>query len=254
MNDGEIKEKKKKGFSIAPFLLLIIGLLGYYVYTTTTAHKEQIISLENNCSPVNSSESIELDLNSTIVQDLYKRVKTNIREDVAQPQFNDNMKLYLAYRQILETDKYDSNCNLFTAVTMEPFVCEETTNDKPKAFKEELLKVELKKLFGENSNIPLANIKLGNSCLGGYAYIPERGEFVEGKCSAHSSTEFSVDKNLTKATSTRNTVVLTEEVKYHENEKMYLPDSLKSGYYHYTFKLDVNYNYVLISKTYESKH
>ena len=34
-----------------------------------------------------------------------KKVATNIREDIAQPEFNDNMRLYLAYRQILETEK-----------------------------------------------------------------------------------------------------------------------------------------------------
>ena len=49
------------------------------------------------------------------------------------------MKLYLAYRQILETEKYDSNCNLFSQTSMEPYTCEVSTLFVPKAFKEETL-------------------------------------------------------------------------------------------------------------------
>ena len=33
-----------------------------------------------------------------------------------------------------------------------------------------------------------------------------------------------------------------------------LPESLKSGNYFYTFRLDMNYNYVLVSKVYEDKY
>ena len=45
-----------------------------------------------------------------------------------------------------------------------------------------------------------------------------------------------------------------EDVKYIESEKLKLPDYLKSGTYYYTFRLDMNYNYVLINRTYESKY
>ena len=38
-----------------------------------------------------------------------------------------------------------------------------------------------------------------------------------------------------------------------ESEKMPLPDYLKSGTYYYTFRLDMNYNYILVSKEIEQK-
>ena len=136
--------------------------------------------------------------------------------------------------------------------TMEPYTCGQGFT--PKAFKVEDLEHEIKVLFGEETNIPLANVKLQNNCIGGYAYIPERGEFVEGKCDVNTATSFKADKKLKEAWTNRNTVTLVEEVKYIESEKMELPDYLKSGTYYYTFRLDMNYNYVLISKTYESKY
>ena len=40
----------------------------------------------------------------------------------------------------------------------------------------------IKKLYGENTSIPFTNIQLGNTCIGGYQYIPSRGEFVQGLC------------------------------------------------------------------------
>ena len=164
------------------------------------------------------------------------------------------MQIYLAYRQILEKDKYDSNCNLFSATAMEPYVCVESTNFIPKAFKEETLRQEIKILFGENTNISLQNIQLGSSCIAGYQYIPDRGEFVQGYCNQQSATSYKVTKTLKEAKSTGATIVLTEEVKYHGNEKMALPDFLKSGIYKYTFRLDMNYNYVFVDKIYEERY
>ena len=233
---------------------IIIGLIIYIVYMTKS-YQNQINQLDYNCTPItNSKKEIELDLNSTLVKDLYKKVATNIREDLAQPEFNDNMRLYLAYRQITEIDKVDSNCKGFSVTSMEPYTCEESTNFMPKAFSEEALKLEIKKLYGEKANIPMANIQLGTSCIVGYQYIPDRQEFVQGICNQQQATSYKVDKVLKKAISTKNTIILTEDVQYHANEKLSLPESLKNGTYYYTFRLDMNYNYVLVSKTYESKY
>lgn len=251
----ENKTKNKKKISLAPIFLLIIIGLAVYIFYSSNNYKNQIENLNYNCTPITASkEEVKLDLDSTIVKNLYSKVATTIREDLAQPEFNDNMRLYLAYRQILETEKYDSNCNLFDKLKMEPYTCEVTPNFRPKAFKEETLLQKIKEMYGENSRIELANIKLGTACIGGYQYIPERGEFVQGLCTQQTATSYKVTKTLKEATSTRTTIILTEEVKYRENEKMPLPEYLKSGLYYYTFRLDMNYNYVLVSKTYQSKY
>lgn len=245
---------KKKKSAVPLLLIIILGLIVYAAYSTKT-FTTRIENLSYNCTPITSSkEDMELDLNSTIVQDLYSKVATNIREDLAQPDFNDNMKLYLAYRQISDEDKYDSNCNLFDKISMEPYTCEESTRFKPRAFKQEKLVLELKKLFGEKNNIQLTNVRLGtNSCIGGYQYIPQRGEFVEGLCESKNATSYKATKKLIKATSNRNTIILTEEVYYTVDDSGELPPKLKNGYYYYTFRLDMNYNYIFISKTYQSK-
>ena len=246
-------ETKKKG-SIIPLLLLIIVGLGFYSYYITKSKNETIKQISYNCTPIASQKEKELNINSTLVQDLYNKVSTTIREDYANPYLNEEMKLYLAYRQITEKEKYDSNCNLFDTTSMEPYTCSETATFKPKAFKEEDLVREYKKLFGENTYFKLNNIQLGNTCIVGYQYIGERGEFVEGYCNKKTATSYKVDKEITRATTTGNTIVITEDVKYKANEQMDLPDYLKSGTYRYTFRLDMNYNYILISKTYESKY
>lgn len=247
-----VPTKKSK---IAPFLLLIIILLGSYIVYSTKQHREQIDALNYNCTPITASkEEQKLDINSTIVKSLYQKVYTTIYEDLAQPEFNDEMRLYLAYRQITETEKYDSNCNLFSKTSMEPYLCENITNFRPKAFKEETLQQAIKELYGENTTIPFKNIQLRRTCVVGYQYIPARGEFVEGYCAQKEATSYKVTKTLEEAISTKTTIILKEEVKYHENEQLELPSSLKSGYYYYTFRLDMNYNYVLIDKSYESKY
>lgn len=256
LSDAEGKKKNgSKNINWIPILLVIILGLGAYTVFSYKSHKDKIENLMYNCTPITASkEGVKLDLGSTLVKDLYSKVATTIREDLAQPEFNDNMRLYLAYRQILETDKYDSNCNLFDTLAMEPYTCEVSTNFRPKAFKEETLTQAIKKLYGESTSIPFENIRLGSACIGGYQYIAARGEFVQGMCNQQTATSYKATKILKEATSTRNMIILTEEVKYHENEGMSLPDYLKSGMYYYTFRLDMNYNYVLVSKTYESKY
>ena len=159
------------------------------------------------------------------------------------------MKLYLAYRQIPNNKIYDSNCNLFNNTAMNSYICEENLEFSPKAFKEETLQLEYKKLFGEDQEFVNGNIQLGNSCIGGYQYISERGEYVEGYCKEVSTTSYSVNKTLTDAYVQGDTITIKEKVRYYSSEQV--PEELKNGVYVYTFKLDNNYNYVYISKTME---
>lgn len=245
----------KKKFNLIPILLLIILGLGGYTLITARNYKNQVEQLRYKCTPVTSyKEAKELDLESTLVKDLYKKVKTNIREDIAEPEWNNKMKLYLAYRQIPATEIYESNCNMFDPSKMEPYTCSDSSSFTPKAFKVSALTIEWKKLFGENTQLTLDNISLTNLCIGGYEYIPEREEYVQGQCEKQNATSFKVDKELIKAETYRNTIILTEKVKYHGNEKMSLPTYLKSGEYIYTFRLDINYNYVLVSKNFNDKY
>ena len=246
--------KKKKKFSLLPILLIIIILLIIYIFYINNNYNQTIANIKYNCTPISSTKEKKLDLNSTIVKDLYSKVHTSIREDIANPNMDDNLKLYLAYRQILERDKYDSNCNLFNSTSMEPYTCTVTNNFTPKAFKEETLNKEIVKLFGENANIPLDNIQLSNSCIVGYQYFKERGEFVEGYCNQQNAILFKADKSLKSATSNGNTIILLENVKYKASEKQNIPETLKSGTYKYVFRLDMNYNYILVSKEYQSNY
>lgn len=253
-NEKQAPSPKKRGGGMIVFLILIIFVLGFYIYYSSKNYETTLKKIKFSCSPITGNSKKELNIDSTLVKDLYSKVVTNIREDLAQPQFNDEMKLYLAYRQILDRDKYESNCNLFSLTSMEPYTCEVSTNFVPKAFKEETLLHQINKLFGENTNITLQNIQLGTSCIVGYQYIQERGEFVEGICNQHIATSYNVTKKLIEATSIGSTIILTEEVKYHANEKLPLPEYLKSGIYKYTFKLDMNYNYIFVNKVYEEKY
>lgn len=243
--------KKLAKFLFITSLFLIIGLIATYKYMN-----QQLIKEKYNCVPITGNkEEKELDIHSTLIQSLYNKVVTNIYEDLAQPTLNDQMKLYLAYRQILEKDKYNANtCNKFSPTSMEPYTCTITKSFLPKAFKEEIINQKLKELYGENINIPLQNIQLGRTCVVGYQYIASRGEFVEGYCDQKATTSFSVEKELTKAISIRNNIILSEKVKYYSQGGKDIPDKLKSGIYHYIFRLDMNYNYVLIDKSYEENY
>lgn len=232
------------------FFIVIIGLF-ISVYMNKN-YMIKIDELKYNYSPINSLEQVDLDVNSILVKNLYKKVQTNIREDIAEPNFNDSMKRYLAYRQVLDYDKYDSNCNLFDSLKMEPFFC--NNGFTPKAFKEDTLIFEYKKLFGEDSNIQLNNIQLGNSCIGGYQYIQSRGELVQGYCNQLPDTSYKVTKTVTKAYVQYNNLVLVEKVNYHGNEGMEVPSYLKNGLYYYYFHLDKNYNYILLDKVLENNY
>lgn len=246
--DGEKKRKPKT----LVFILLLLSSFCFVYYFAYIQHQQELAYVRSACVPVSTTgEEKELSLSSTIVQDLYSKVRTNIREDIASPIFDNKMKLYLAYRQIPTSKIYQSNCNLFSQTDMNPFICKESQDYIPTAFKEETLQLEVKKLFGELQDIANANIQLGNSCIGGYQYIAERGEYVSGYCKEVATTIFKVNKELVQATSRKSVIQLKEDVKYYGAEGKDLPASLKSGRYIYTFKLDTNYNYVLISKELE---
>ena len=246
---GKKKKEKKPKNKLARFfffiiILLIGGIVGFWYY-----HQQQMALMNYKCTPVSTSgETKELDLDSTIVKDLYGKVATTIREDLGSVELNDELKIYLAYRQIATSDLYESNCNKFSTTSMEPFKCEVTASFVPKAFKADTLQVELKKLFGEDTNISNQNVQLGSTCIGGYQYIPERNEYVQGQCGSTGATLYRVEKELIGATSTESTIVLTEKVKYYGNDSLDLPNKLVSGTYKYTFRLDMNYNYIYISK------
>jgi len=242
-----VKEKKQKShILLILFLLIIIGGMGYYIYTDYQK------DIKTKCSPLvpTNNKTIELDKDSTIVQDLYSKVKTNIKEDIANNGTNEEMMLYLAYRQIPKQKIYESNCNLFNNNIMSSVKCQKGGEFIPNAFKEEDLQLEVKKLFGEETVLENNNIRLGNSCIGVYQYIKERGEYVQGSCSNDNSTIYKVDKTLLSATVTNDTITLKEKVRYYGSESLNI-DRLKNGVYIYKFKLDNNYNYIYIGKTIE---
>lgn len=250
----EIKVPEKKSNTILYLLVFIILLLGGGLYFISTSNQKEIENLKYSCSPVYETEKTELDVNSTLVQELYSKVKTSSKEDFASNTYNDEFKLYLAYRQVLESEKYESNCSMYDNNKKEYFSCVESTEFVPRAFKKDVLIREYKRLFGEDSSFNLNDIYLGYSCFGGFQYISSRDEFVEGKCNLKKNSSYEVSKELKKAISTSNVIVLEEEVNYHENEKSDVPRYLKSGKYTYTFKLDMNYNYVLVDRTFEPKY
>jgi hypothetical protein len=208
---------------------------------------DTIYYYENVYSPINTSEEKKLEVDSTLVQMLYNRVKTSALEDLANPEFDDNLKRYLAYRNLATDQFYHSTCNLFKSGNIKYFDC----NDKdfiPYAFKQESLILKYKEIFGEEHLIDHASVQLGYTCLGGYVYIPKRKEYVQGKCSKTDQELISVEKSLDSASSTENIIKINEKVRYYQVGGNKIPDTLKNGMYTYTFRLDKNYNYIFVSK------
>lgn len=221
--------------------------MGAYIYMDYT--KDQA---RGECSPLVASDNSlrELDLESSIVQELYDKVKTTVREDLAYHTFDDTLKLYLAYRQIPNSEIYDSNCNLFNENSMSNFTCTGATNFTPMAFSEETLQKEVRKLFGESVSIPNQNIVLGNSCFGGYQYIAERGEYVQGYCGQVPTTTYNVEKELISASVQGDTITLREKVRYYSAQGIDA-SQLQNGVYVHTFKLDNHYHYAYVNRTIE---
>lgn len=240
-------QKTGKGKFFILFLLFIILGLGSYIYIDYKNSQGQ-----GQCSPLISSDNTErtLDLNSSIVQELYAKVKTSVREDLAYNTFDDTLKIYLAYRQIPHSEMYASNCNLFNESSMSNFTCTKAVNFTPMAFSEETLAKEIKKLFGESVSIPNQNIVLGNSCFGGYQYIAERGEYVEGYCGQVPTTTYNVDKELISASVQGDMITLREKVRYYSAQGI-TTERLKNGIYVHSFKLDNHYHYAYVSRAIE---
>lgn len=255
IKEEEPKPPKKRRSPLGSLVFIILVALGGFTYYTKTTSERTITELQYKCIPAfESKEEVALDINSTLVQELYQKVATTIREDAAQPEWNDTMRLYLAFRQIPDYKIYDSNCNLFRVGDMEPYICEVNSIFTPKAFKRSTLELEWKKLFGETTKMPLINAKLKNGCVGGFEYIPERDEYVQGYCKESQTPTYKVKKELKEAVTSNNMITLKEEVEYFGTDKVQVPSYLKSGTYFYTFRLDTNYNFVLISKQYDQKY
>lgn len=240
-------KKSKKGKIFIVFLLFIVIAMGGYIYKD---YRED--QIRGECSPLVADDNSlrDLELNSSIVQELYAKVKTTVREDLAYNTYDDTLKLYLAFRQIPNSEIYESNCNLFNENVMSNFTCSSATNFIPMAFSEKTLEKEVKKLFGESVSIPNQNIVLGNSCFGGYQYIADRGEYVKGYCGQVPTTTYKADKELISASVQGDTITLREKVRYYSAQAS-VPDSLRNGVYVYTFKLDNYYHYAYIGRSVE---
>ena len=245
---------QKRRLSLSPlFLLIIVALIGYIIYTRNDAINLVNQYKYNNIVTNTNGEKVELDKKSTLVQDLYTKVATTVKEDLANPNLDDEMKRYLAFRQINSNMIYESQCNLFDQNKIYNYTCDDKSF-KPNAFKEETLELELKKIFGEKSEIEKGNIQLGRQCIGGYEYIPERGEYVQGQCLENNAITINYKKEIVNAYRINDEIVIEEETKYISGNKGDIPDILKDGIYIYTFKLDTNLNYAYISKGYRTKY
>ena len=245
-NGNSVIVYKKVSNKATIFLLLVIVCLFGACYYFNKEKNDTINYYKNAYSPINSSEEKKLELDSTIVLTLYNRVKTTVLEDIANPNIDDNMKRYLSYRNMSSDVLYSSNCNLFKTSSIKNFVCNDK-NDTPVAFGEDDLILKYKEIFGEEYIVPHGNIQLGNTCLGGFEYIAERKEYVQGKCNKVDKELIKVDKSLLSATSTENNIKLVESVRYYKAGGD-IPEYLKNGEYTYTFRLDKNYNYIFVSK------
>lgn len=229
------------------FLLLVIACLFGACYLFKQETDNTLNYYQNEYSPVEEGEEKQLDLDSTLVQMLYNRVKTTALEDLANPEFDDNLKRYLAYRNLSTDEFYHSTCNLFKSSNIKFFDCDDK-EFVPNAFKQESLMIKYKEIFGEEHLIEHSSVQLGYTCLGGYAYVPKRKEYVQGKCSKTDQELISVEKSLDSASSTENIIKINEKVRYYQVGGNKIPDTLKNGMYTYTFRLDKNYNYIFVSK------
>lgn len=240
-----VQPKKKSHLGLILTIFIILGLCGacFMLYQKSVDTES---FYKHKYSPINRGEEVKLDINSTLVQDLYHRFKTTEREDYYGRDLNlPKFKLYIALRNVSYNDYISSNCNLFDNSAMPFTTCPDGFT--PNAVDQDVLFNKLKVLYGENHNVPISNIQLGNSCLGSFQYIKGRKQFVEGKCHSEAKSMINVEKKLLSAVSNGPNIILREKVRYYTTT-IAVPDYLKNGIYKYTFRLDENFNYVFESK------
>ena len=56
----------------------------------------------------------------------------------------------------------------------------------------------MEKLYGENTPLTFTNIKLDYDCIGGYQYIADTQEYVQGRCSANKPSKVKATKKSVK--------------------------------------------------------
>ena len=233
-----------------PFLLLVILLFGGAAYLQYTENQKLINYYKYEFSPITSTKETKLDINSPLVQQLYSNVRTTGNEDYANYQFNDDLKRYLAYRFLSNKNlNYKSNCNGFDPNKTIYYSCNDNEFN-PISFKASDLDVALVTLFGANHGISHDTIQLGKECIGGFQYIEERKEYVQGLCTRNTTNLVNVDKELVSAKSTGSHIYLEEKVRYYPSDNSELPSYLISGNYKYSFRLDENYNYIYTNREY----
>lgn len=237
---------KKVKNNATGFLLLVILCLGGACYFFNKQKNDTISYYKNVYSPINAGEEVKLDIDSALVLNLYNKVSTTVLEDMANPEFDDVLKRYLAYRNLATNEIYPSNCNLFKTSALKFYECDDKTYI-PKAFKADSLMLKYKELFGEEYMVDHGSIQLGDTCLGGFEYIAERKEYVQGKCNIKDKELVKVAKKIESATSTNNIIKINESVRYYKAGGE-VPDTLKNGIYTYTFRLDRFYNYIFVKK------
>ena len=217
-----------------PILLLVILLFGGAAYMQYTQNQKLVNYYKNEYSPINSKSEKKLNLDSSLVKSLYNMVKTTGDEDYANPEFDNNLKRYLAYRNMPI-----NNINTSLANQIQNAI---------NKFSE--LEISMDTMFGENHGIIHDNIQLGRECIGGFEYIESRGEYVQGNCTRKTANLVNVDKELVDAKSIESHIYLEEKVRYYPADNNEIPSYLHSGNYKYTFRLDRNYNYVYVNREY----
>ena len=86
--------KSKKSILAILLIFVIIGL-SVYIYYTDTMYKNQINEIKYSCTPLASqSELTQLNIESDTVKKLYSIISTNIEEDLADNQLDEQMKFF----------------------------------------------------------------------------------------------------------------------------------------------------------------